>query len=285
MELEIAFSTDIGNVREINEDAVYAETRVAKGRVSPYAALLVADGLGGHEGGEVASAMAKTAFCDIVAEPLFAGEIIPEALPVALSKSIKVANEQIFEWGSHSHAMARPGTTMTAAVASPERYYLAHVGDSRAYVVTPQQALQITDDDSVVAEAVRQGLLTDQEAKVSPFRNQLTRSVGTGDSVDPSGYGGDLDEGDVVLLCSDGFSEYISADELHAEVLTGNTLQAICDQFVRTAKLRGGHDNITVAAVRFGNWNRRSDEVETARNGRTKPKAGTKKLSLFKPFG
>lgn len=282
---EVAFATDIGNVREINEDSVFAEWRPCGDNGLTVAALLVADGLGGHDGGEVASAMALESFVNLAVGPAFAGEIGSANVLASLTHSIINANSSIFDWGSKSAGFAKPGTTMTAAIAVPGRYEISHVGDSRAYIITPQQAEQITLDDSVVAEAVRQGLLTEHEARVSPYRNQLTRSVGTADEVDPAEYSGHLEEGDVLLLCSDGFSEYITTEELHTHVLSGNSLQAICDQFVATAKQRGGHDNITVAAVRFGDWTQRKDEVDAARTGHKRNKTGTKRLSLFKPFG
>ncbi len=283
--IELGYVTDIGNVRQINEDSILAEVVLVDAPGNPVAVLLVADGLGGHDGGEVASAMAKTAVEEKVVAAIDPNGLFVEPERIVLGDALKLANDRIYEWGNETASIAHPGTTMTAAVIRPGRYVIAHVGDSRAYLVTPQVAEQLTDDDSVVADAVRQGYLTEQEAKVSPYRNQLTRSIGTNDFVAPSLYDGMLDTGDVLLLCSDGFSEYISPDELHSAFLTGEPLQTLCEAFVETAKLRGGHDNISVVAARIGTWDDRYDEVDHALAGKKKTKTGTKRLSLFKPFG
>ena len=283
LQIETGSATDIGNVRRCNEDRILAEMVPYGADSVPIALLLIADGLGGHEGGEMASTLARETLRELIVEPLAAGEVARAAISKLLAEALKVANHRVYAAGNDTYGAGRPGTTMTACVLSPERYDIAHVGDSRAYIITPQGAMQVTDDDSVVADAVRQGLLTEEQARSSPYRNQLTRSIGTNDQVEPSIYHSPIDPGDVIIMCSDGLSEYILADELHEGVLKHSVLQTMCDEFVQIAKNRGGHDNISIVAARAGTWENRQSEVGRARNRSGKPKKRST-LPLFRRF-
>jgi len=267
--------TDIGNVRASNQDRIVADIVRCGDAGIPAALLLVADGLGGHEGGEMASSLAEETLRDTVAAPLASGKITATGISRMLAGAVKLANKRVYEVGSDGYGANRPGTTMTACVLSGHRYDIAHVGDSRAYMITPHSTLQLTDDDSVVADAVRLGHLTVEQARTSPYRNQLTRSVGTSESVEPSIYHGPIDPGDVIALCSDGLSEYITGDEMHRLIFDYATLQQYCEHLVQLAKQRGGHDNISVVAARASSWDERQTEVGKARERLSKSKKRT----------
>ena len=282
-QIEVGSATDIGNVRRNNEDRILAEIVAYGSTAVSTALLLVADGLGGHEGGEMASTLARDTLREIIAEPIATGAASRAAISKLLAGALKLANERIFAAGSESPGSGRPGTTMTACVLSPDRFDIAHVGDSRAYLITPQDAMQLTDDDSIVADAVRQGLITEEQARDSPYRNQLTRSIGTAEHVDPSIYHSPIMRGDVILLCSDGLSEYISPEEMHQGVLKHRTLQILCDELVQLAKQRGGIDNISVVAARAGTWEKRQSEVGRARV-RSDNQTRRTTLPLFRRF-
>ena len=264
-QIEVGSTSDVGNVRQSNQDRVVAEIVPCGEAAVPAALLLVADGLGGHQGGEMASTLAQNTFREVVSQPVASGKLPSMSITRILTGALKLANKRIFEAGGDPNAHGRPGTTMTACVLSGHQYSLAHVGDSRAYLITPHNTMQLTDDDSIVADAIRQGLLTDEQARVHPLRNQLTRSIGTAQQVDPSIYHGPIDAGDIVAICSDGLSEYVSAEEMRQAALSKPTLQQFCDDLVRLAKQRGGVDNISLVAGRAGSWNDRKDEVGRAR--------------------
>lgn len=280
-EIEIGSCTDIGNVREVNEDRILAETVPAGPKAAPLALLLVADGLGGHEGGEVASAMARDTLREVVDQAFSAGAPPASHLSKILANALKLANERIYEVGREMFGAGRPGTTMTACLLSAKRYDIAHVGDSRAYMVSPRHIMQLTDDDSVVADAVRQGLITQEQARLSPYRNQLTRSIGTTVFVDPSIYHAPSERGDVIVLCSDGLSEYVAPDEIRDAVIERPVLQQVCRDLVELAKQRGGHDNISVVAARAGRWNPRQNEAARTRQTARKPQK-PRTLPLFR---
>ncbi|MDR3709381.1 MAG: protein phosphatase 2C domain-containing protein [Capsulimonadaceae bacterium] len=281
-QIEIGSATDVGNVRRSNEDRVVADIIPCGASAIPAALLLVADGLGGHEGGEMASMLAQTTLREVVAQPMASGKITSTAISRMLAGALKLANKRIYEAGGDV-VHGRPGTTMTACLLSAQRYDLAHVGDSRAFLITPHSTLQLTDDDSVVADAVRQGTMTNEQARSSPYRNQLTRSIGTSEQVDPSIYHGPIDAGDVVAICSDGLSEYITPEEMHDAILGKATLQHFCDDLVQLAKQRGGHDNISLVAARAGTWADRQAEVGRARDRMGKAHRHTT-LPLLRPF-
>ncbi len=256
--MNIGRATDVGCVREINEDTVVAEA-VSPPAANPdglIAVLLVADGMGGHQAGEVASGLAgemtRQAFLSphTVADEMVTGG--PEAgaearlaqRAVAVTRSI---NQAVFGYGGQG--VAHPGTTLTLCLCRTRDYTIAHVGDSRAYLLTRSGICQLTDDDSWVGEAVRRGTMTPDEARNSNLRNQLTKSIGIAADVEPSLYQGAWEPGDALLLCSDGLSEYVMPEEMRDEFVAAPDLQTACDNLVKLARERGGHDNISLVAA------------------------------------
>jgi PPM family protein phosphatase len=239
MRLSSFAATDVGLQRAGNEDSHL------RGRT----VFAVADGLGGHQGGEVASAMAVERLGALdgrsFAEPAQAA--------AALADAIADANRAILERGVADQGLWGMGTTVTAAaVVGDLVLQLAHVGDSRAYLLRGDgPPRQLTTDHTVVAELVRQGRLTPQQAASHPERSILTRAVGLDPNVQveqPAPLG--LQPGDQVLLCSDGLTETV-ADEQLAEVLAGQADgDDACQALIAAANAAGGPDNITVVLLR-----------------------------------
>jgi serine/threonine protein phosphatase PrpC len=239
MRLSSFAGSDVGRLRSGNEDSHFCGQTV----------FAVADGLGGHQGGEVASAAAV--------EPLarLDGRSFKDAgeAAEALAAAIREANEAILDRAAGDPALYGMGTTVTAAVAGGGYLQLAHVGDSRAYLLRGGTLEQLTTDHTVVGELVRRGRLTPQQAAVHPERSILTRAVGLDPRVpvdlpDPL----EVQPGDQLLLCSDGLTEAV-ADGRIAELLSAAPDgQVACRSLIDAANDAGGPDNITVVLVRVG---------------------------------
>src|SRR5215218_3254233 len=239
MRLSSFAGTDVGLARSGNEDSYLCGRTV----------FAVADGLGGHQGGEVASAMAV--------EPLAAldGRAFADARQAAeaLTAAIAEANRAILERAREDRTLWGMGTTVTAAAVAADRLLqLAHVGDSRAYLLRGGGPLrQLTEDHTAVAEAVGRGLLTRAQAAVHPQRGVVTRAVGLDpgvrvDTPPPL----ELAEGDQVLLCSDGLTEVVDEERI-AEVLAGQADgDGACRALIAAANDAGGPDNVTVVLLR-----------------------------------
>ena len=252
MEMEIGATTDVGLVRELNEDTILART-LPPGIGNPWqltSVLMVADGLGGHQAGEVASQMAGEAIQQIFvlgqADSWVPDDVTPADVRQRIIVAIRQVNDLIHAQSGEAGGAARPATTLTLCLTRDSEYHIGHVGDTRAYLIRDAVITQITADDSWVGEAVRRGQMTEDEAQSSPFRNQLLKTVGTALTVEPAIYSDRMNAGDVLLLCSDGMTEYVVPGEMLHEVNCHPTLQAACDRLVSLARERGGHDNISV---------------------------------------
>jgi protein phosphatase len=219
--------------------------------------FIVADGMGGHAAGEVASEMAVNivgkALEDLVGRPDGeASEIIRTA--------IIEANGAIFQRTLVEQDKRGMGTTATAMVINGDRYLLGQVGDSRAYVLRDERLLQITKDHSYVQEQVDAGYLTPEQARTHPYSNVITRCVGANADVAPDIYGGTLREGDLFLLASDGLTGMLEDDELLTIMDQGRPPGELVDRLIAEANRRGGLDNITAIAVRIDSVEHSDDD-------------------------
>jgi len=241
VEVCAAALTDTGRVRDHNEDYVSYRVPEQATREAAYGSLfLVCDGVGGGVAGEVASQHAGQR---IVSE-YYRG--LAEQPPLArLVDAIRQANSQIFQENRDQPEGRRMTTTVVAAVVLGSRLFLAHTGDSRAYLISGDQITPVTRDHSWVAEMVRSGDLTPAEAEAHPWRNRITRALGMGESADIEQKNLDLAPGDTVLLCSDGLTRHIGDAEI-LDVVTHHAPPEATLRLIDLANERGGQDNISV---------------------------------------
>ncbi len=230
--IAVVTRTDIGKMRKTNQDAVieYPELRLWG----------VADGMGGHNGGETASAGAR----DGLKEFLEGKE--PEQ--GALRTAIGAVNRRLFLQQKGDEKLSGMGTTLTALWLSDKCVYIGHVGDSRAYRLRDGEMKQITDDHSVVAELLRSGMLTPEQAATHPMRNVITRAVGTEDSLEIDLMCEERRAGDVWLVCSDGLYGMVG-DEKIAEILKAHKPKKAADLLIAAALEGGGRDNISLVIL------------------------------------
>jgi protein phosphatase len=200
----------------------------------------IADGMGGARAGEVASNLAAAA--------LQSGEVDGDGKERVIAL-IQAANRSVYERSSQDAEVAGMGTTMTVALVEDATVTLGHVGDSRAYVLRDGELEQLTDDHSLVAELVRGGKLSAEEAEHHPQRSVITRALGTDPDVDVDTFTVEAEDGDVFVLCSDGLTDMVGDDEI-GEVLAASreNLKEAAEELVRRANKAGGQDNITVVA-------------------------------------
>jgi protein phosphatase len=228
--------TDKGLVRKENEDAFCIEKDLGL--------LAVADGMGGHASGEVASKMAIEILRDSLKKE-------GEPLPDRLDSGVKLANKMIYEASRSQSQLNGMGTTLTAVQLDGKRLSIAHVGDSRAYLIRGGVIEQLTDDHTIVFEQVARGMITREEAARSDMRNILSKALGIAPEVDVDIEELIVSESDQLVLCSDGLSELISDDEILSEVQSSNRPDLACNELVDLANQRGGEDNITVIVAHF----------------------------------
>jgi len=227
-----AFLSHVGAVRENNEDAVYCDRKAGH--------FIVADGLGGKSAGEVASATAV----HIAAEHLWAAAPGEDPCDV-LREAFYQANDLLFRKGRRYGASGM-GTTMTAAVCNDDEITVVHVGDSRAYLLNRSGIRQLTDDHSWVAQLMREGKLTPEEARVHPRRNILTRALGQDTLTEVDTFRIPWQQGDILLLCSDGLYNMMEDWEMLEIVQRCAVLDTAVEYLADTAYRRGGFDNISV---------------------------------------
>lgn len=210
--------------------------------------FIVADGMGGHAAGEVASEMAVR----LISRDLGTVRGVPDdEVAERMRQAIRGANAAIYERTLTEHDKRGMGTTATALVLLPNRFLLGHVGDSRAYRMRDGRFEQLTKDHSYVQEQVDAGLLTPEQARVHPYSNVITRCVGANQDVIPDTYSGDLRAGDVVLLASDGLTGMLEDEHIHKILQAPGGPQDWVDAMINDANRRGGLDNITAIIVKI----------------------------------
>jgi len=258
LKITLGGKTDIGRVREKNEDSFMAMTinEEDRGSLGVRAVLVVADGMGGHVGGDVASRTAIRAVMDALRPSGYSRlETLGATMREAVAGIVRVADERVREAGGGGDKP--PGTTFTSVFVSENRAYIGHVGDSRAYHIRNDEIVPVTEDHSFVGKLIREGKLTLEEAKDFPQKNIILRSLGAGEPVtvdEPTELF--LQDGDILFLCSDGLWDLVSEDEILGAFHGERSIQKACDRLVDLANFREGHDNITAVAALFGKFQR-----------------------------
>jgi serine/threonine protein phosphatase PrpC len=243
-EIDASVQTDKGCVREINEDSgrmvrpADPQLLASKGTL-----VVVADGMGGHSAGEVASQMAA----DIVSRVYYETKAEPGA---ALKGAVEEANRRIHEAAAEDEAKHGMGTTCTALALCGGRAYAAHVGDSRLYMLRAERLYQLSEDHSAVNEMVKLGIITKEQARTHEDKNVILRALGTVPEVEvavlePFA----VRAGDRYLLCSDGLHDLVLEGEIASVLSESEDIHAAGERLIAMAKERGGHDNITVGII------------------------------------
>lgn len=233
--MRAAGRTDIGRQRASNEDSILL--------IPDKGFFAVADGMGGHRGGRVASHMVTAEFGEIVRAsegPLDLDE---------LERALLQINRHVFERGEADVELQRMGSTCVAISVHDRQADIAHIGDSRCYLVRADDGRQVTSDHRAIQSMIDQGALTELESRVHPMRNVLTRSVGVEPEVDVARQTLALEEGDRLVLCSDGLTDMLTEAEIISEVAAASDLDQLVESLVAQANEAGGNDNISVVVI------------------------------------
>ncbi|HEY8491807.1 MAG TPA: Stp1/IreP family PP2C-type Ser/Thr phosphatase [Dehalococcoidia bacterium] len=240
--LQVSARTDRGRVRRENQDAVLGQTGTLRLRPDEVALVAVADGMGGGPAGALASREALRELASAFAQE--EGDV-----PERLARSMARANRHVYGFVERNPGYAGMGTTVVAAAVGQGRAWVANVGDSRAYLLRNGRLERLTEDHSWVQEQVRAGIMSAREAARSPYRNVITRAVGSEPEVETDLFGPvDLAEGEILLLCSDGLHGLLEEREILA-VARQTEFPRLADALVEAANEAGGSDNISVVAV------------------------------------
>ena len=229
---EAAFRTDVGLVRLSNQD-----TPILEGVV-----FGVADGMGGHNGGEIASACTREALLQELNEH--------EPDEVFLAEAVERVNTAVYQRSLEDEALEGMGTTLTVLWLGEKHAFIAQVGDSRCYRLRDGELEQLTDDHSIVMDLVRAGILTRDQAAHHPMRNVITRAIGTDEAVTVDTRAEERVRGDLYLLCSDGLYGMMEEDELKDILCSADDLESAADRLLKAALDGGGRDNVTLVLLR-----------------------------------
>ncbi len=239
--MQLFAKTDVGKVRNINQDAFYINT------LSNGAALaVVCDGMGGASAGDIASKTAVEIISQYVINA-YNPAMSSDDLIRLLDNAINSANLEVFTLSKKNEQLSGMGTTVVAAIAFENHAVICSAGDSRAYLVN-DRITQITRDHTMVQSLVELGKISAEEAKTHPEKNIITRALGVEDNILTDSYCIDISKNDVILLCTDGMSNYVSENGI-LSIVKNNALDKITTLLIDEANSGGGRDNITVAVV------------------------------------
>ncbi len=240
--MKIVAKTDKGKIRESNQDA-YAVGELP-GEV---AWAVVCDGMGGASGGNIASALAVKVISDKI-NTSYNEKMRDSSIKNLLDSAITAANIEVYDMAYAQSDLMGMGTTVVCAIVRDNIAFIAHVGDSRAYIANSNGITQVTTDHSVVQDLINQGMITPQEAENHPNKNLITRAVGVDKRIQIDFEQIDLNDDETLILCTDGLTNYVSSDELFKDINDGQ-YYAFADRLVKRANNNGGGDNITVVAI------------------------------------
>lgn len=238
--MKISSATSVGKVRPVNEDAFFVSPPDESGSLL----AIVADGMGGHNAGEVASSEAINVIKDVVLDHEHnAKEMLIEA--------INSANSTVYNMSLDKQSLFGMGTTITACVIDKDKVTAAQVGDSRLYLIRDGMIIQITKDHSLVEMLIENGSITKEDAKHHPQKNVITRAIGTDKEVSADIYEFSICAGDILLLCSDGLVNMVEDEKILSIITRSKKFEETADKLIATAENAGGSDNITVILIKF----------------------------------
>lgn len=233
--------TDVGSKRAVNQDYMYC----SENSVGSFRNLfIVADGMGGHKAGDYASKLCVEQMVESI-------EKSEHKTPVSLfEEAVDAANGAVFSESQEHEEYEGMGTTLVACTMQEDTLYVANIGDSRLYLLRDDDIIQITEDHSLVEEMVKQGNITESEARVHPQKNIITRAVGIDQSVQADFFEVEIYQNDIVMLCSDGLSNMVEDEDIEYIVKHSKSLQDAGETLVARANENGGSDNITVVLAK-----------------------------------
>lgn len=238
--MKISSATSVGKIRAVNEDSFF----VSKIGNSDALLAVVADGMGGHNAGEIASEKTVKTLKELIKNPSAPAKNL-------LLDAIACANNDIYKMSIKTPQLHGMGTTVTACVISGNKVTAAQVGDSRLYLIRNNEITQITKDHSLVEMLIETGKITKEDAQNHPQKNVITRAIGTDSSVETDIYEFQLMTDDVILLCSDGLVNMVEDEKILSIITDSQDFKSLADILVKEAENAGGHDNITVILIKF----------------------------------
>ena len=243
--MQIFYETDVGLIRRNNQDYCLC------GKISDTLAwAAVCDGMGGANGGNIASLEACKEIERILKKELekLSGND-DESLKALMKKAVADANAKVFKMSCENEELEGMGTTVELVVISGDTLHVVHAGDSRVYRISGEKIFQVTTDHSLVQQLVDLGQITQEEARFHPSKNYITRALGVEEELETDYLTAPFESGDIILICTDGLSNYFSSDELLAAVHSFKDKEELAQGLVEIAKDCGGSDNITVAVL------------------------------------
>ena len=246
--MELWGITDSGKVRKYNQDVFKTYSSEDK----DIAVLVVCDGMGGANAGDIASELAADVFMDHMRKNIDGINIEFTLSEIAemMTNAVVVANSTVFVKSQQDEEHTGMGTTLTAAVSASCGEVVVNVGDSRLYHVTSNKITQITRDHSVVEDMIERGEITRSQARWHSSRNLITRALGTGMYEPPDVFFFKMNKGESIILCSDGLTDVVLDSEIQFELLRNATVREICEALVDKALERGAPDNVTAVILR-----------------------------------
>lgn len=234
--------TDIGKAREMNQDFYYVSQEINGMRL-----CILADGMGGYKGGEIASLLATTSAKEYIQARF--DKINPETENIEnlIREAMNYANDVVYKKSRENEELDQMGTTLEICIIYGNKIYIGHIGDSRIYRIRKNIIRRITTDHSYVETLVKDGTITREEAFYHPRKNMLMKALGCAGKIEPDITTKGFLEGDIILMCSDGLTNMLQEEEIY-EIITSNVEEA-CDNLVKRANELGGLDNISVILV------------------------------------
>ena len=249
--------TDIGLVRKVNEDSFSCEK--LEGIDDSYL-YIVADGMGGHNAGEVASSMAVQEVTSYIRENIETLKLGDKEIQDLIRNAILHANEKVYKTSILKSNCLGMGTTLSMVLVKDSSIFIGHVGDSRIYLIRENEIKRITEDHSLVAELIKSGSIKPEDANNHPQKNVITKALGTEYTLEPDVSQSDIQSGDFILICTDGLSNAVYEEDMIYTIVNTSDLNDACELLINKAKESGGFDNITAVVIQIckgGDYNGR----------------------------